>query len=187
MYLMLPIIFTAIRRTEDIRHLIWWWAAAASASGLWSFVQFWTKRQNALAQNSDFYLLYVGDRATGFMSHWMTFGAAQMTRLSLLLSAAPVRAARRYRWPAIAAVAVISASIVIGWTRSVWLATAIAVVYLVAVWRPKYLAADSTSADRGLVHLAAIGTRARVCRSISLTERSTRTCTGTSRAGSASR
>ena len=37
MYLMLPIIFTAIRRTEDIRHLIWWWAAAASAE---RFVEF---------------------------------------------------------------------------------------------------------------------------------------------------
>ena len=46
-YLMLPIIFTAIRRTEDIRHLIWWWAAAASLSGLWSFVQFWTKTKRA--------------------------------------------------------------------------------------------------------------------------------------------
>lgn len=138
-YLMLPIIFTAIRRTEDIRHLIWWWAAAASLSGLWSFVQFWTKRQNALAQNSDFYLVYVGDRVTGLMSHWMTFGAVQMTVLSLLLSVLLFSRPPRYRWPAIAAVAVISASIAIGWTRSVWLATAIAVMYLVAIWRPKYL------------------------------------------------
>lgn len=138
-YLMLPIIFTAIRRTEDIRHLIWWWAAAASVSGLWSFVQFWTKKQTALAQNSDFYLLYVGDRVTGLMSHWMTFGAVQMTVLSLLLSLLLLSRPPRYRWPAFAAVAVISASIIIGWTRSVWLGAAIAVAYLVAVWRPKYL------------------------------------------------
>ena len=138
-FLMLPIVFTAIRRTEDIRRLIWWWAAAASASALWSFVQFWTKRQNALAQHTDFYLAYVGDRATGLMSHWMTFGAVQMTVLSLLLSLLLLARPPRYRWLAIAAVALISASIVIGWTRSVWLAAAVSVVYLVAFWRPKYL------------------------------------------------
>jgi putative inorganic carbon (hco3(-)) transporter len=33
----------------------------------------------------------------------------------------------------------ILASIVIGWTRSVWLATGVSSVYLVSVWRPKFL------------------------------------------------
>ena len=155
-YLMLPIIFTAIRRTEDIRHLIWWWAAAASVSGLWSFVQFWTKKQTALAQNSDFYLLYVGDRVTGLMSHWMTFGAVQMTVLSLLLSLlllqpaasipmAGVRGGRSdfrldHYWMDAKRVA---------WSR-----------HRCGVFgcrmEAKVSAADSTSAYRVLVHLAAI-------------------------------
>ena len=97
-YLMLPVIFTAIRRIEEIRPLIWAWAAAASASGFWSFVQFWMKRQQALAQHNNFYLAYVADRATGFMSHWMTFGAAQMAALMLLIAALMFAPPRRYRW-----------------------------------------------------------------------------------------
>lgn len=139
-YLMLPVVFTAVRRIEDIRRLVWCWAAAASASGLWSFVEFWRKRQTALAEGNDFYTAYVADRVTGFLGHWMTFGAVQMTALLLLLSlflfAPPPR---RYRWLAVAAAGIIGASIAIGWTRSVWLAAAVSIVYLVAVWRPKFL------------------------------------------------
>ena len=63
-YFMLPVIFTAVRYVGEIRPLIWAWAAAASMSGLWSFVQFWIKRQHALAQHTNFYLAYVADRAT---------------------------------------------------------------------------------------------------------------------------
>ena len=139
-FLMLPVVFTAITRVSEIRPLIWAWAAAASASGLWAIAQFWTKREYALARGEDFYVAYVADRATGFMGHWMTFGAAQMVALMMLLAvllfAAP---ARRYRWLPIAAAVLISASIAIGWTRSVWLAAAVAGVYLIAVWRPRLL------------------------------------------------
>jgi putative inorganic carbon (HCO3(-)) transporter len=138
-YLMLPVIFTAIRHVSEIKPLVWWWAAMASASALWSFVQFWTRRQRALEQQADLYLTYVGDRVTGFMSHWMTFGATQMAALLLLLAFLIFAKPRRYRWLLTAAAAVIAASIVIGWTRSVWLATAISSGYLVAVWRPRLL------------------------------------------------
>jgi putative inorganic carbon (hco3(-)) transporter len=138
-YLMLPVIFTAIRYVGEIRPLIWAWAAAACASGLWSFVQFWMKRQHALAQHTDFYLAYVADRATGFMSHWMTFGAAQMAALMLLIAAALFAPPRRYRWLCVVAASIIAASIVLGWTRGVWLATFVSALYLIAVWRPKYL------------------------------------------------
>jgi putative inorganic carbon (hco3(-)) transporter len=138
-FLMLPVVYTAIRRISDIRKLVWWWAAAASASGIWSFVQFWTKRQHAMAQHGDFYAAYVGDRVTGFVGHWMTFGAAQMTALLLLLSVLLFAPPKRYRALGIAAALLITASIVIGWTRSVWLAAAVSSVYLVSVWRPKFL------------------------------------------------
>ncbi|HYI95308.1 MAG TPA: O-antigen ligase family protein [Bryobacteraceae bacterium] len=138
-FLMLPVIYTAIRRVSDIRKLVWWWAAAASASGIWSFGQFWLKRQRALAQHNDFYAAYVGDRVTGFVGHWMTFGAAQMAALLLLLAVLLFAGPKRYRGLTIGAALLITASIVIGWTRSVWLATAVSSTYLVAVWRPKFL------------------------------------------------
>ena len=138
-YFMLPVIFTAVRYVGEIRPLIWAWAAAASMSGLWSFVQFWIKRQHALAQHTNFYLAYVADRATGFMSHWMTFGAAQMAALMLLIAAVLFAPPRRYRWLCVVAASIIVASIVLGWTRGVWLATFVSALYLIAVWRPKYL------------------------------------------------
>ncbi len=138
-FLMLPVIYTAIRRASDIRKLVWWWAAAASASGIWSFVQFWTKRQRALEQHGDFYAAYVGDRVTGFVGHWMTFGAAQMAALLMLLAVLLFAGPKRYRGLAIGAALLITTSIVIGWTRSVWLGTAVSSIYLVAVWRPKFL------------------------------------------------
>lgn len=138
-YLMLPVIYTAIRRVSEIRQLIWWWAAAASASALWSFVQFFLKRQKTLAQHGDFYLTYVADRVTGFMGHWMTFGAAQMAALILLVAMLFYAPPHRHRRWAFLAALLISASIVIGWTRSVWLAAAVSLLYVVAVSRPKYL------------------------------------------------
>jgi putative inorganic carbon (hco3(-)) transporter len=138
-FLMLPVVYTAIKNVREIRPLVWGWGAAATASGLWAFVQFWTKRQRALAAGEDFYTAYVADRATGFMGHWMTFGAAQMTALMLLVALVFFAPPRRYRWLALSAAAIILVSIIIGWTRSVWLATAVSAGYLVAVWRPKLL------------------------------------------------
>lgn len=138
-FLMLPVVYTTITRLEDVRRLVWWWAAAASASGLWSFVQFWMKRQAAMQQQVDFYTAYVGDRTTGFLGHWMTFGGAQMSALMLLVSVLVFAPPKRYRSLAVGAALLILGSIILGWTRSVWLATAVSFVYLVAMWRPKYL------------------------------------------------
>ena len=101
---------------------------------------------------------YVADRATGFMGHWMTFGAAQMAALMLLLSALIFAPPRKYRWLCIIAAAVIAASIVLGWTRGVWLATAVAALYLIAMWRPKYLVTDPHRVATGLVRCATICT-----------------------------
>jgi putative inorganic carbon (hco3(-)) transporter len=138
-FLMLPVAFTAITRLEHIRALVWCWAAAASASGLWAFLQFWTTRQGAIDQKADVYTAYVADRATGFMGHWMTFGAAQMAALLLLAALMIWAPPRRYRWLLGMAAVIISGSIVIGWTRSVWLAAAMSSIYLIAAWRPKLL------------------------------------------------
>jgi putative inorganic carbon (hco3(-)) transporter len=139
-FLMLPVVFTAIARIAEIRPIVWGWAVAGSASGLWAFVQFWTKRQHALIEHRDVYAAYVGDRATGFMGHWMAFGAVQMIALMMVIALLLFAPPRRYRWLILSAISLIAGSIVIGWTRSVWLATGVGAVYLVAVWRPRMLA-----------------------------------------------
>lgn len=132
-------IYSTFRRVHDFRTVTLAWGALAAASGLWSFVQFWQKRSAALAAGHDFYLAYVGDRVTGFMSHWMTFSAEQMMAGLMLAALLMFGAVRNYRALACIALAIIAGSLVIAWTRGVWLASAVAGLYLVAVWRPKLL------------------------------------------------
>lgn len=137
----LVVLYTALPAAADFRRIALWWGALATASGAWAFVQFARTRSDAMAKGWDFYEQYVANRATGFMSHWMTFSAEQMMAGLLLASLLLFGAFRSRRAVALAciAIAVIGASIVIAWTRSVWLASAIASVYLIAAWRPRAL------------------------------------------------
>ena len=138
-YLVLVVIFTTVRRLENVRQIVLAWAVIATASGLWSFVQFWHKRSEALAHGWNFYLHYVGERATGFMSHWMTFSAEQMMASLMLGSFLLFGGFTRYRrWLWISLI-VIAASLVVAWTRSVWFGAAGGACYLIAIWRPKLL------------------------------------------------
>ncbi|HYP13325.1 MAG TPA: O-antigen ligase family protein, partial [Bryobacteraceae bacterium] len=138
-YLILPVAYTAFSGLKDVRRIVLGWTVLASASGTWSFVQFFMKRQKALAAGEDFYRSYIGDRTTGFMSHWMTFGAEQMMALLLLLSALIFGLLQRHKILLWSGMAVISLSIVLGQTRSVWLGSALGAGYLIAAWRPKLL------------------------------------------------
>ena len=143
-YLVLVVMYTALRGVEDVRRIVLLWAGLAAASGVWGFEQFFRKRAEAIASGEDFYLHYVGNRATGFMSHWMTFSAEQMIA-GLMLTAVLMFGAFRFgaqRWKRVwvfTALGVIGGSLMIAWTRSVWLAAIIGVIYLIAVWRPKML------------------------------------------------
>lgn len=140
-YLVLLVVYSSVRRISDVQRIIYAWAAVATASGLWSFVQFWRKWERAAAARQDFYLDYIADRITGFMSHWMTFSAEMM--IALLLLAAVLFFAPRPPRPVLLwfAGAVMGAALVISLTRSVWLAVAIGLIYLVTVSRPKLLLA----------------------------------------------
>jgi O-antigen ligase len=136
----LPLVFTVCRRHSNIvKRILIGWTVLATASALWSFVQFLTKRQYAIEHRLDFYPFYVGQRATGFMSHWMTFGAEQMIVLLVLAAALLFGIFQSRRMLLWTCVGVIAASIAISFARSVWLGTAIGAVYLIAAWRPKLL------------------------------------------------
>jgi putative inorganic carbon (hco3(-)) transporter len=141
LWLMLPLFITAVRHLH-IRWLLVAWALPAFLSALWSFVEFWQRWQLAQQRHTDFYTLYVGDRTSGFMSHWMTFGG-QMMIIVLLLSAVllfawPVTTAR---WRAVMffAAAICGIAMIIGWTRSVWFGALGGLLYLVACYRPRLL------------------------------------------------
>jgi len=145
-WFMLPVLYTAIPGAAQVRTIFASWGVLATASGLWAFVQFFQKRAAALASGEDFYLTYVARRATGFMSHWMTFSAEQMMAgllLASLLLFGAIRGRRPLWW---GAVAIIGASVLIAWTRSVWIGTAVGVCYLIGAWRPKLLLAVPVAA-----------------------------------------
>src|SRR5258707_669383 len=60
------------------------WAACGSIAAGWGIVQFLQNLQQAKAANSDDYSFYVGERITGFMSHWNTFSAQEMFALIMI-------------------------------------------------------------------------------------------------------
>jgi putative inorganic carbon (hco3(-)) transporter len=68
----------------------------------------------------------------------MTFGALQLSVLSLLLAQWFFSSRKMPLW-AYASVAIISAAILLNGTRSIWLATIPAVLYLVWFWQPKMI------------------------------------------------
>ena len=88
-------------------------------------------------------------RNHGFMGHWMNFGGQQMLVFTallafLLLSASPAEALsggteRKSRWIYWLLMAVVATSIVLNFTRGVWLGCLVATLYVVARWRPRAL------------------------------------------------
>ena len=133
-FFLIPLLFGVFaRQFEKIRYLIIVWTAAAGASAIWAIVQFARHAHEA-------YIAYVGKRITGFESHWMTFGALQLSVLLLLLAHWFFSSWRMPKW-AYSSVAVLAVAILLGGTRSIWLAGIPSVLYLLWMWRPKLILA----------------------------------------------
>ncbi len=132
----LLIVFSLLRNMAMIRWLFLSWAAFGSVSAGLSFVQFARKVQQAHAAGSSVYDFYVGERITGFMSHWYTFSAEEMFVLIMLASFlffAPEARKRMWLWIVVAAVS--SLGLLLAETRGVWIATGVAGLYLLWFWR----------------------------------------------------
>lgn len=160
-FFFIPLIYGVFsRQFSKVYWLIVGWTIAASASGLWALVQFGFKYEGAEHAHQNFYYTYVGRRITGFESHWMTFGALQLCVLCLLLAQWFFSSKRMPHW-GYSSVLILSAAILLGWTRSIWLATVPAVLYLVWFWRPKMTLAVPLAVVAALL-IAPSGTRARL-------------------------
>lgn len=132
-FFFIPLIYGVfVRQFSKVFYLMLAWTAAASASGAWSLVQYALHFRNAT------YRSYVGQRTTGFESHWMTFGALELSVLSLLLAQYFFSNRKMPVW-AYASVVLLSAAILISGTRSIWGATLPAALYLIWFWRPKMM------------------------------------------------
>ena len=83
-FTLLPVALAVLPRTRDYLYVFGGWMAVASASCLLAVGQFGWKFLVARETSANFYEVYVAERITGFMSHWMTFsGQAMMVALVL--------------------------------------------------------------------------------------------------------
>jgi len=134
----LLVVFSCLRDIAVIRWLYLTWAGFASIDALRGLVQFAGKLREAHQLGRNVYDYYVAERITGFTSHWNTFSAEQMFALIMLASFLFFGPRNRKRvWIWICCAALIAVAVLLAETRGVWIATAIAALYLVWYWNRK--------------------------------------------------
>ena len=134
-FLELLVVFSCLRNLKVVRWLFLTWAGLGAITALRGCVQFAGKVEEAHRLGQSFYDYYVVQRITGFTSNWNTYSAEEMFALIMvaaLLMFAP-RARRNWVW-ALCGI-LIAIAVVLGETRGVWIATAVAAVYLIFFWR----------------------------------------------------
>src|SRR3954447_22003408 len=83
-FLELLIVFSLLRTFRMVRWLFLTWAGIGAITAVRGFVQFAQKVQAAHRLGRNFYDFYVGERITGFPSHWNTYSAELMFALIML-------------------------------------------------------------------------------------------------------
>ena len=141
-FFILLVAYSTFRGVAEMRAIVLLWAGIATLSALRSFFQFWRIYQQSQAQHVGFYEYYVGSRITGFMSHWMTFGGEEM--IVLLMLAAYLFFSRERRWKRVGwlCALILVLSMVLGFTRSIFLlGFPLGLLYLLWFWKKWLVAA----------------------------------------------
>jgi len=142
-WLILPLVFTTLRPLKWTQRLHAAWFAIGALASAVALAQFARKFEEAERLGQDFYQYYVGERISGFMSHWMTFGGQGLIVLLLVaafLFFAP-NPGRRGWWLALASAGVLLLALLLGFTRSIWLGAAAGFLYLLWFWKRALLVA----------------------------------------------
>ncbi|HEY6290941.1 MAG TPA: O-antigen ligase family protein [Terriglobia bacterium] len=141
------IILLTVNLIVSVRHLTMIYQVMfveSAIAGLVAAVQFVVEYRQVRAEHPDqFYYYMTLFRVHGFMGHWMTFGGQQML-VSIALAAylllstrgRPTTGPAKYWWIILV---IVATSIVLNFTRGVWIGCGVASVYLVARWRPRLL------------------------------------------------
>lgn len=140
-FAMLLVCYSTLREVADWRRLTQAWMVVGALVAARGLIQFQEKLQASREAGVDFYQAYIGQRITGFMGHWMTFGSLQMYVLLMLLAfLAFSPAARRRLWIWLLCGSLLAAALLLGFTRSIWLASATGLIYLIWCWDRRSLA-----------------------------------------------
>ncbi len=139
-FLILLLVASTFRELRQVHRLVVAWIGFGTLSAALALVQFYRKWEESHESGASFYDYYVGERITGFMSHWMTFGGQMMIVLLLLTAFVLFGVSARRRlalW--LPCGAVIAAAVLLGFTRSIWLATGVGGLYLLWHWRRRLI------------------------------------------------
>ncbi len=132
----LIVVFSCLRDMKWLRSVFLTWAGFAGITAIRGFVQFVQKLHQARELHQNDYSYYVGERITGFMSHWNTFSAQEMFAVTMLLAYlffAP--GSRKRRWVWIGCAGLLALAVLLAETRAVWIGTALAALYLTWFWK----------------------------------------------------
>jgi O-antigen ligase len=134
---MLLVVFSLFRDLRIIRWLFLAWAGVGALVAARGLVQFANKVSEAAALGRKFYDYYQPERITGFMSHWMTFSGQEMFVLLMLMAYLIWSPSARERgmWFSLLCLGAVFAGVLLGFTRTVWLAAAVAGLYLIWFWK----------------------------------------------------
>ena len=152
-FAMLPLVYTGFRTAGLCRRGVESWFVVTLGACILAAGQFALAALGASSGGEDFYGLYVDDRITGFYSHWMTFSQASvlvLVTLACYLAFGKRRPGTRI-WIGVGLL--IGAALLLSFTRSAWLAIIACAVYLLAISKPRLLAAIPVAL--AVVYLAA--------------------------------
>src|SRR4051812_29296029 len=130
------VMYSCLRDMKWIRAVFLTWAGFAGITAIRGFVQFVEKLHQARELHQNDYSYYVGERITGFMSHWNTFSAQEMFALTMLgafLYFAPISRKRLWVW--IGCAGLMGMAVLLAETRAVWIGMALAALYLTWFWK----------------------------------------------------
>jgi putative inorganic carbon (hco3(-)) transporter len=131
-------VFTCLRSMRMIRWLFQTWGGFAAITAIAGFIQFAGKVRHVHALGQAFTnQAYVAERIKGFASHWNTYSAEEMFALLMLAAFLFFAPLRKRRWIWIACAFLAGVALLLAETRGVWIATAVAGLYLIWFWHRK--------------------------------------------------
>ena len=159
-FLTLLLVYSTFKSIAQIRNVVLISAAVTTLSAARSLFQFLQKFEEARAAHQHFYDYYVGERITGFMSHWMTFGGEEMMVLLMLAAFLFFSQQKRWKIGGWICAAILGVSLVLGFTRSIFLlGLPVGLIYLLWFWHRWLVLALPVIAILGILAVAPLRQR----------------------------
>ena len=121
-FAIVPVIYSTFETVVQIRQLVWMCSGFATLSAVAAIMQFVHRWREGAGLHWVLYDYLLDARVKGFADHWMTFGGEQMIVLLMLIALLLFSGGSRWKISGAAAALTIWIAIVLGLTRSIFLA-----------------------------------------------------------------